>query len=259
MSKHDGYGQELEALQAALVRFQMAAIKSGEKSLVIFEGRDAAGKDGAIKRITEHLSVRNTRAVALPKPTEREQSQWYFQRYVRHLPAAGEFVLLNRSWYNRAGVEHVMGFADADQYREFMRQTPQFEQMLARDGIILIKFWFSVSRSEQQTRFIIRRIDPVRQWKLSPIDLASLDKWDDYSEAKEAMFYYTDTPHAPWTVVKSNDKKRARIEAMRHVLSRLDYTDKDAEIVGQPDPAIVGPAAYVLETGERADRSFPDL
>ena len=180
---------------------------------------------------------------------------------VRQPPAqsAGEIVLFDRSWYNRSGVEHVMGFVDTPQYEEFMRQAPRFEDMLARDGIVLIKFWFSVSRTEQQTRFIIRRIDPVRQWKLSPIDLASLDKWDDYTEAKEAMFFYTDKPHAPWTVVKSNDKKRARIEAMRHVLSRLDYTDKDVDIVGQSDPAIVGPAAYVLETGERADRSFPAL
>jgi polyphosphate kinase len=253
------YERHKRLLQIELLKMQSWVKETGQRVVILFEGRDAAGKGGTIKRFMEHLNPRGTRVVALEKPNTREATQWYFQRYAAHLPSAGEIVLFDRSWYNRAGVEHVMGFADSDQYREFMRQAPQFEDMITRDGILLIKFWFSVSRSEQQTRFIIRRIDPVRQWKLSPIDLASLDKWDDYTEAKEAMFFYTDKPHAPWTVVKSNDKKRARIEAMRHVLSRLNYTDKDVDIVGEPDPAIVGPAAYVLETGERADRSFPPL
>jgi polyphosphate kinase 2 len=188
--------------------------------------------------------------VALEKPSERESGQWYFQRYVQHLPTAGEIVLFDRSWYNRAGVERVMGFCSDDEYRRFMRQAPLFERMLADDGIDLIKFWFSVSQGEQRTRFTIRQVDPVRQWKLSPMDLASLDRWDDYTAAKVAMFRETDTEHAPWTVVKSNDKKRARVEAMRSVLARFDYADKDEEVVGSPDPRIVGAAANLLEEGE---------
>jgi polyphosphate kinase 2 len=188
--------------------------------------------------------------VALEKPTERESGQWYFQRYVQHLPTAGEIVLFDRSWYNRAGVERVMGFCSDDDYRRFMRQAPLFERMLVDDGIDLVKFWFSVSQGEQRTRFTIRQVDPVRQWKLSPMDLASLDRWDDYTAAKVAMFRETDTGHAPWTVVKSNDKKRARVEAMRSVLARFDYTDKDEEVVGSPDPRIVGAAAGLLEAGE---------
>jgi polyphosphate kinase 2 len=207
----------------------------------------------------EHLNPRGARIVALEKPSKRESTQWYFQRYVAHLPAAGEIVLFDRSWYNRAGVERVMGFATDEQYHEFLRQAPEFERMLVRDGILLVKLWFSVSRAEQHTRFIIRRIDPVRQWKLSPTDLASLDRWDDYTEAKEAMFFYTDSAHAPWTVVKSNDKKRARVEAMRHVLSRFDYDGRDHDVVGTPDPRIVGPASQVFEQGERVDRPFPTL
>ena len=210
--------------------------------MIVFEGRDAAGKGGTIKRFMEHLNPRGARVVALEKPTERERTQWYFQRYVEHLPAAGEIVLFDRSWYNRAGVERVMGFCTDEQYAEFMRQAPQFERMLVNDGISLTKFWFSVTQAEQRTRFTIRQVDPVRQWKLSPIDLASLDKWDDYTEAKEAMFSYTDTEHAPWTVVKSNDKKRARLNAMRHVLGQFDYDDKDHEVVGRADPLIVGRA-----------------
>jgi polyphosphate kinase 2 len=227
--------------------------------VIVFEGRDAAGKGGTIKRFMEHLNPRGASIVALEKPTEREQTQWYFQRYVAHLPAAGEMTLFDRSWYNRACVEHVMGYCDQEQYEEFMRQAPDFERMLVRSGILLVKLWFSVSRAEQQTRFTIRQIDPVRQWKLSPTDLASLDKWQAYTEAKEAMFHYTDTPHAPWTVVKSNDKKRARLEAMRHVLSLFDYTDKDKDLVGHPDPKILGPATQVLEHGESATRTFPPL
>ncbi|MCU1477508.1 MAG: ppk2 [Subtercola sp.] len=197
-------------------------------------------------------SLRGARTVALEKPSEREQTQWYFQRYIQHLPAAGEIVMFDRSWYNRAGVERVMGFCTDDQYDEFIRQTPAFERMLVGDGIDLIKFWFSVSADEQRTRFAIRHVDPVRQWKLSPMDIASLDKWGTYTAAKEAMFAATDTATAPWTVVKSNDKKRARLEAMRHVLSLFEYNNKDASIVGTPDPKIVGPAAEVYERGENS-------
>ena len=189
-----------------------------------------------------HLNPRGARVVALEKPTDRERTQWYFQRYIKHFPAAGEMVLFDRSWYNRAGVERVMNFCNAKQHAEFIRQVPLFEQMLVNDGISLTKLWFSVSSSEQRTRFTIRQVDPVRQWKLSPTDLASLDKWDDYTAAKEDMFAWTDTETAPWTVVKSNDKKRARVNAMRHVLSKFDYDNKDHEVVGRPDPLIVGRA-----------------
>jgi polyphosphate kinase 2 len=185
--------------------------------------------------------------VALEKPSERERTQWYFQRYVPHLPAAGEIVLFDRSWYNRAGVERVMGFCTEEEYREFMREAPEFERMLVRSGLHLTKFWFSVTRGEQHTRFVIRQVDPVRQWKLSPMDLRSLDKWDDYTDAKEAMFAYTDTEHAPWTVVKSNDKKRARLEAMRHILEQFDYPRKDHEVVGKPDRKIIGAAGPLSE------------
>jgi polyphosphate kinase 2 len=232
---------------------------TGQRVMLLFEGRDAAGKGGTIKRFTEHLNPRGSRVVALEKPSERESTQWYFQRYVTHLPAAGEIVLFDRSWYNRAGVERVMGFCSPAEYLEFMRQAPEFERMLARSGIHLIKFWFSVTRAEQRTRFVIRQVDPVRRWKLSPMDLASLDKWDDYTEAKEAMFFYTDTADAPWTVVKSNDKRRARINALRHVLHTMNYAGKDAEVVGVPDPRVVGPAAEVFNPSERSDQIFPTL
>ena len=226
------------------------------KLVVLFEGRDAAGKGGTIKRFTEHLNPRGARVVALEKPSERESTQWYFQRYLGHLPSAGEIVLFDRSWYNRAGVERVMGFTAPSDYLEFMRQAPDLERMLVRSGIHLVKLWFSVSRGEQRNRFLIRQIDPVRRWKLSPTDLASLDKWDEYTEAKEAMFFYTDTADAPWTVVKSNDKKRARLEAMRHVLGRFGYAGKDHEIVRTPDPLVVGPASQVFEVGESRTKSF---
>src|SRR5215203_6238003 len=207
------YEALLLPLQAELVKAQNWVKASGQKVIAVFEGRDAAGKGGTIKRFMEHLNPRGARIVALEKPTARESTQWYFQRYVAHLPSAGELVLFDRSWYNRAVVERVMGFCTDDEYREFLRQAPRFEEMLTRSGIHLVKLWFSVSRSEQHTRFLIRQIDPVRQWKLSPTDLASLDHWDDYTEAKEAKFFYTDTDHAPWAVVKSNDKKRARLAA----------------------------------------------
>ncbi|WP_432505054.1 polyphosphate kinase 2 [Kineococcus arenarius] len=239
------------SLQIELLKLQKWVKASGERLVVLCEGRDAAGKGGTIKRFTEHLNPRGARVVALEKPSERESSQWYFQRYVPHLPAAGEIVLFDRSWYSRAGVERVMGFASPEEYERFMHQVPLFERMLVDDGIHLVKFWFSVTRAEQRTRFAIRQIDPVRQWKLSPMDLASLDKWDDYTAAKEAMFERTDTSFAPWTVVRTNDKKRARLEAMRVVLSRFDYDGKDASVVGQPDPALVVGARSILEPDRR--------
>ncbi|WP_448615070.1 polyphosphate kinase 2 [Modestobacter sp. URMC 112] len=241
------YEIEKRRLQIELLKLQGWVKETGQKMVLVFEGRDAAGKGGTIKRFTEHLNPRGARVVALDKPSERERTQWYFQRYVRHLPAAGEIVLFDRSWYNRAGVERVMGYCSADEYLEFMRQAPELERMFVRSGVHLVKFWFSVTRGEQRSRFIVRQIDPVRQWKLSPTDLASLDRWDAYTEAKAAMFLHTDTEHAPWTVIKSNDKKRARLEAMRHVLARFDYTGRDDAAVGTPDRLIVGSAADVLE------------
>ncbi|MGV3103613.1 polyphosphate kinase 2 [Rothia sp. 32237D007AR] len=241
------YEKEKRALQIELLKLQLWVKETGQKVLVIFEGRDAAGKGGAIKRFMEHLNPRGARVVALEKPTDIEQTQWYFQRYIKHLPSGGEIVLMDRSWYNRAGVERVMGYCTSQQYYEFMREVPDLERMLVNSGIKLIKFWFSVTRAEQLARFNSRRTDPVRQWKLSPTDLASLDKWDDYTAAKEAMFFYTDTGDAPWTVVKSNDKKRARLEAMRHVLNQFDYPDKDHALVGSTDSLIVGKGADVLE------------
>ncbi len=253
------YERSKRLLQIELLKLQTALRSRGEKLVVLFEGRDAAGKGGTIKRFTEHLNPRGARVVALDRPSERESTQWYFQRYVAHLPAAGEIVLFDRSWYNRAGVERVMGFAQPAEYLEFMRQAPELERMLVRSGVHLVKLWFSVSRAEQRTRFLIRHIDPVRQWKLSPMDLASLERWDEYTRAKQAMFFYTDTADAPWTVVKSNDKKRARLEAMRHVLHRFDYPDKDPAVAGAPDPLIVGAASRMSQVDEHADRLLPSL
>ena len=238
-------------LQIELLKAQGWLRDTGQKLVVLFEGRDAAGKGGTIKRFTEHLNPRGTSVVALTAPSERERGQWYFQRYVQHLPTRGEIVLFDRSWYNRAGVERVMGFCTDAEYDEFLREVPEFEAMLTRSGTTLVKLWFSVSRREQIARFTIRRIDPVRQWKLSPMDLASLDRWDDYTAAKEAMFFHTHRDHAPWTVVRSNDKKRGRVEAIRFVLNQLDYPDKDQELVGHPDPLIVGPPSVVAsDAGE---------
>jgi polyphosphate kinase len=247
----DEYERTKRLLQIELLKLQYWVKDTGQRLVVLFEGRDAAGKGGTIKRFTEHLNPRGAQVIALEKPSERESTQWYFQRFIAHLPAAGEIVLFDRSWYNRAGVERVMGFAEPRDYLEFLREAPDLEQMLVRSGLHLIKLWFSVSRAEQRTRFIIRQVDPVRQWKLSPMDLASLDKWDEYTEAKEAMFFYTDTADSPWTVIKSNDKKRARLEAMRYVLSRFDYPQKAHDVVGRPDPLIVGPAASILEQDKR--------
>ena len=246
--KRSDYEEQKRLLQIELLKLQKWSQANGHRHVIVFEGRDAAGKGGTIKRFMEHLNPRGARVVALEKPTDRERTQWYFQRYVHHLPAAGEIVLFDRSWYNRAGVERVMGFCNAKQHAEFIRQVPLFEQMLVNDGISLTKLWFSVTSSEQRTRFTIRQVDPVRQWKLSPTDLASLDKWDDYTAAKEDMFAWTDTEIAPWTVVKSNDKKRARVNAMRYVLSKFDYDNKDHEVVGRPDPLIVGRALSRLRS-----------
>jgi polyphosphate kinase len=240
--KREDYEEQKRLLQIELLKLQKWSQSNGHRHIIVFEGRDAAGKGGTIKRFMEHLNPRGARVVALEKPTDRERTQWYFQRYITHFPAAGEIVLFDRSWYNRAGVERVMGFCSPKQHAEFIRQVPLFEQMLVNDGISLTKLWFSVSSSEQRTRFTIRQVDPVRQWKLSPTDLASLDKWDAYTAAKEDMFAWTDTEIAPWTVVKSNDKKRARINAMRYVLSKFDYDNKDHEVACRPDPLIVGRA-----------------
>jgi len=238
MSREE-YDEQKYLLQVELLKFQACAADTGSKHVLLFEGRDAAGKGGTIKRFMEHLNPRYARTVALTKPSDREQNQWYFQRYVQHLPTAGEMVMFDRSWYNRAGVERVMGFASPPDYEQFMAQVPLFERMIVDSGMSLTKFWFSVTQSEQRTRFIIRQVDPVRQWKLSPIDLESLDKWDEYTSAKEAMIRHTDTEWAPWTTVKSNDKKRARINAMRAFLARFDYEGKDPAVVGRPDPRIV--------------------
>lgn len=233
-------------LQAELLKVQHWAQETGQKFVMLFEGRDAAGKGGTIKRFTEHLNPRSARVVALNKPTDEERGQWYFQRYIAHLPTAGEMVLYDRSWYNRAGVERVMGFCEPSEYLEFMRQTPEFERMLARSGVRLFKYWFSVTQEEQRRRFLSRETDPLKQWKLSPIDKASLSLWDDYTEAKEAMFFYTDTADAPWTVVKSNDKKRARLNCMLHFLNALDYPGKDLTIVKPEDPQIVHTASHAI-------------
>ncbi len=248
------YERQKRGLQIELLKMQHHIKAAGSRLVVVFEGRDAAGKGGTIRRFTENLNPRGARIVALEKPTEREQTEWYLQRYIAHLPAAGEIVMFDRSWYNRAGVERVMGFCRSDECLEFLREAPEFERMLARDGIKLIKFWFSVSRAEQLRRFVRRQLDPVKRWKLSPIDLASLDKWDEYTEAKESMFFYTDLADAPWTVVRSNDKRRARIEAMRYVLRRVDYDGRDDDVVGMPDPLIVGPPPLLNESGERPAR-----
>ncbi len=233
------YDEAKYQLQVELLKFQKWTADTDSKHVLLFEGRDAAGKGGTIKRFMEHLNPRYARTVALTKPSDREQNQWYFQRYVKYLPTAGEMVLFDRSWYNRGGVERVMGFASPPEYEQFMDQAPLFERMLVDSGISLTKFWFSVTQSEQRTRFIIRQIDPVRQWKLSPIDLESLDKWDDYTAAKETMIRRTDTEWAPWTTIKSNDKKRARVNAMRYFLAQFDYEGKDTSVVRESDPLIV--------------------
>jgi polyphosphate kinase 2 len=244
------YERQKYRLQVELLKLQAWVKETGQRVVILFEGRDAAGKGGTIKRLMEHLNPRGARVVALEKPSEIERGQWYFQRYVQHLPTRGEIVMFDRSWYNRSGVERVMGFCSQREYDEFLRQAPEFERQLVRSGVHLFKFWFSVSRAEQRRRFKEREAHPLKQWKLSPIDKASLDKWDDYTRAKEAMFVATDTSDAPWTVIKSDCKKRARLNAMRYVLHRLDYTRKDLTTIGAVDPLIVGRPSLVPGRGD---------
>lgn len=244
------YESQKYQLQVELLKLQSWAKETGQRIVILFEGRDAAGKGGAIKRFMEHLNPRGARLVALEKPTDTERGQWYFQRYVQHLPTAGEIVMFDRSWYNRAGVERVMGFCSEREYQEFIRQAPLFERQLVSSGVHLIKFWFSVSSKEQRRRFKERELHPLKQWKLSPIDLASLDKWAEYTKAKEAMFFETDTADAPWTVIKSDCKKRARLNAMRYVLHKLPYANKDLTNIGTLDTLLVGRAHVVYERGE---------
>ncbi|MBK6885033.1 MAG: polyphosphate kinase 2 [Tetrasphaera sp.] len=238
MSRND-YEVEKYLLQIELLKFQYWAQDMGQKHVIVFEGRDAAGKGGTIKRFMEHLNPRSARVVALTKPTTTELGQWYFQRYISHLPTSGEIVLFDRSWYNRAGVERVMGFCTDEQYTTFMRQAPRFEEMLIDSGTTVTKLWFSVTQQEQRTRFAIRQIDPVRRWKLSPMDLESLDRWEAYTAAKEEMFKNTDTKVSRWFTIKSNDKKRARVNAMRLFLSLHEYDGKDTDVIMEPDPLIV--------------------
>jgi polyphosphate kinase 2 len=244
------YEEQKFVLQSELLKLQAWVKATQQRLVILFEGRDAAGKGGAIKRFMEHLNPRGARVVALEKPSEVERGQWYFQRYVQHLPTAGEIVLFDRSWYNRAGVERVMAFCSHGEYDEFLRQAPEFERNLVRSGIHLIKFWFSVSREEQRRRFKERKVHPLKQWKLSPVDLASLDKWDEYTRAKEGMFFHTDTADSPWTVVKSDDKKRARLHAMRYVLHAMPYKDKDVQRIGPVDDLLVGRANIIHERDE---------
>lgn len=244
------YERRKENLQVELLKVQKWTKETGQRIVILFEGRDAAGKGGTIKRFMEHLNPRGARVVALEKPSDEERGQWYYQRYIKHLPTAGEIVMFDRSWYNRAGVERVMGFCSPMEYLEFMRQTPQLERMLVNSGVRLFKYWFSVTQDEQLKRFGQREVDPLKQWKLSPIDKVAVTKWDDYTEAKEAMFFYTDTADAPWTVIKSNDKKRARLNCMAHFLHHLPYAGKDRKIVREPDPRIVGPASHLIGDSE---------
>lgn len=251
------YEQRKIELQIELLKVQSWVKSTGQRIVILFEGRDAAGKGGTIKRYMEHLNPRGARVVALEKPTEVERGQWYFQRYIQNLPTSGEIVFFDRSWYNRAGVERVMGFCSPTEYLEFLRQTPELERMLVNSGLHLFKYWFSVSREEQLRRFISRRDDPLKHWKLSPIDIQSLDKWDEYTMAKKAMFFHTDTAAAPWTVIKSDDKKRARLNCIRHFLSVLDYPDKDHSVVGHgADPLLVGNATSMLEAEETRIDAF---
>lgn len=237
------YERELVRLQAELVKVQEWVRAEGKRLVVVFEGRDAAGKGSTIKRVTQYLNPRVARIVALPSPSDRERTQWYFQRYIAHLPAAGEIVLFDRSWYNRAGVERVMGFCTPDEYHRFLHQCPIFERMLVEDQILLRKYWFSVSDAEQETRFRSRLADPMRQWKLSPMDLESITRWEDYSRAKDQMMVHTDIPEAPWWVVESDNKRRSRLDMIHHLVTSLDYRDVEREPIELPDrPA---PAGYV--------------
>jgi polyphosphate kinase 2 len=240
------YEAELRDLQIELLKLQRWVKETRARLLVLFEGRDAAGKGGSIKRFTESLNPRGARVVALEKPNDTERSQWYFQRYVAHLPAAGEIVFFDRSWYNRAGVEHVMGFCTNHEYSEFFRQAPELERSLVSSGILLFKLWFAISEVEQRQRFEGRRTDPLRQWKLSPIDEASLGRFADYSMARDTMLAYTDTRDAPWTIINSNDKRRARLEAIRHVVASIPYEHRDLTVARTPDPRVVQLASAMV-------------
>jgi polyphosphate kinase len=255
--KDSDYLEEIELLHIELVKMQAWVQKVGERIVLLFEGRDAAGKGGTIQRFTENLNPRGAKVVALAKPSDTERGQWYFQRYIEKLPTKGEIVFFDRSWYNRGGVEHVMGFCTPHEYLEFMRQTPEFERMMVRSGIRLFKFWFSVSREEQLRRFLGRAKDPLKQWKLSPMDVESLGRWDSYTKAKEAMLFYTDTADAPWTIVRSDDKKRARLNAIKYVLHTIPYAGKDTDVVTAPDPHIVGSAKAIYEHGEHPHTHNP--
>lgn len=250
------YFSELGKLHVKLAKLQRYIVQEGLKVVVLFEGRDAAGKGGTIKRITEPLNPRVVRVVALGKPTEREKTQWYFQRYVPHLPAAGEMVLFDRSWYNRAGVERVMGFTTDDEYREFLRSCPMFERLLIYSGIVLIKYWFSVSADEQERRFKARIEDPTKRWKISPMDLESRARWVEYSRAKDQMFLYTDIPQAPWYVVDSNDKRRARLNCIHHLLSQIPYEEIKPPPIKLPD--LQGDIGY-LRPPMDSQKFVPDL
>ena len=254
--KRKAYEETLYALQIELLKLQRWVKATNQRVVILFEGRDAAGKGGTIKRFREHLNPRGARVVALEKPTETERQQWYFQRYISQLPTGGEIVFFDRSWYNRAGVERVMGFCTPQEYLEFMRQAPELERSLVDSNLHLFKLWFAVDHEEQAKRIAAREEDPLKQWKLSPLDAFAASKWDEYTEARRLMFYYTDSAHAPWTVVLSNDKRRARIGAIRHVLSALDYDVKDAGVVCEPDPLIVGPAEKMFD---EAIDTFPSI
>ncbi len=246
--KREKYEKQLKVLQIELAKLQAHIKKSGERIVVVFEGRDSAGKGGCIQRFTQHLNPRYARIVALTKPTEAERGQWYFQRYVAQMPARGEMALFDRSWYNRAGVERVMGFCTEDEAVRFLREAPEFEQMLVRDGIRLFKIFLDIGREMQLKRFHARRHDPLKRWKLSDIDLAAIPRFDDYSRAQAEMFRYTHTPTTPWVVVRANDQRRARLETMRCVLSAMDYADKDDDAIGEIDTKIAGSGPEFFET-----------
>lgn len=250
------YEKQKYKLQVELLKLQTWVKETGARIIILFEGRDAAGKGGTIRRFMEHLNPRGARVVALEKPTEEEKGQGYFQRYIKHFPSKGEIVLFDRSWYNRAGVEKVMEFCNEEEYLEFMREVPELERNFIRSGIYLFKFWFSVSQEEQKRRFKDRETHPLKQWKLSPIDKASLDKWDEYTDAKEKMFFYSDTSDSPWIVIKADCKKRARLNAMRYVLNRFAYKDKDENNIGKLDSLIAGRSNIIYEQGEKRNNEI---
>ncbi|WP_306251150.1 polyphosphate kinase 2 [Parvularcula sp. IMCC14364] len=245
----DDYEDQLETLQEELIKLQYWQQEKGTRIIMLFEGRDAAGKGGTIKAITQNMNPRHARVVALPKPSDRERGEWYFQRYVRHFPTSGEMVLFDRSWYNRAGVEPVMEFCTPEQHQTFLQEAPDFERMIVREGIFLFKFWLNVGREMQLKRFHDRRHDPLKIWKLSPIDIKALSKWDDYTAARDLMLERTHDARTPWTIIRSNDKRRARLNAIRRVLSALDYDGKKEKNIGDIDPAVLGEGPAFLSAG----------